>query len=384
MTTNTLSLRLNGALCLGPDGLAQRDFGIADGLIECAADGRPVDLRGYWVLPAFVDVHGDGFERHLAPRRGAMKDLAQGLMSADAELASNGIATATLAQFYSWEGGMRSPAFALRFLETLRECRAQLLTDVLVQLRFETQMLEDYDAVAQLVADFAVPYLVLNDHIPHDALAKGKRPPRLTGQALKSGRSPDAHLELLKQMHGRSAEVAPALATFAEKLRSRGVRLGSHDDATADQRCWFHALGVEISEFPETREAAETAKLEGGKVILGAPNVVRGGSHSGNASAQDLIAAGLCDALASDYHYPALKQAVFRLVDEGVLPLQKAWELVSRGPAQLLGYADRGTLAQGQRADLVILDPTSRRIEATMTAGRFSYLAGGVAQRFLG
>lgn len=377
----SISARLTAATVLGPDGLTVSDLALEDGLIAPDADGRSVDLSGYMILPAIVDIHGDGFERHLAPRRGAMKDLGQGLLSADAELASNGIATATLAQFFSWEGGMRGPNFAQRFLKAHHD--TALLTDTLVQLRFETHMLEDYPAFEALVAEFSVPYVVFNDHLPHDALAKGKRPPRLTGQALKGGRSPETHLALLHSLHDRSGEVQEHLTALASRLKTQNVQLGSHDDATAEQRADFHAIGATLSEFPETYEAARAAHDTGGHVILGAPNVVRGGSHSGNVAAQDLVAEGLCDALASDYHYPALRQAAFKLVDDNILSLPKAWHLISQGPAELLGFTDRGTLAPGKRADLIIVNESTRRIEATLCAGRITYLAGEAAQRFL-
>lgn len=367
---------------MGVNGLEARELSVSGGILDDVRDQREVDLSGFWILPAMVDIHGDGFERHLAPRRGALRDLGQGLMSVDAELAANGVGTATLAQFYSWEGGMRGPEFAKRFLAAHRG--VSMLTDTLVQLRFETHLLEDYPDFEALVAEFAIPYVVFNDHLPHDALNKGKRPPRHTGQALKSGRSPEAHLELLKALHARSGDVPAALEGLAQRLSQGGVRLGSHDDDTPEMREEFQRMGISISEFPETFETAAATRATGGSVILGAPNVVRGGSHSGKVSAADVIAAGHCDALASDYHYPALKQAVFRLVDDQVLPLKQAWRLVSQGPAELLGLEDRGSLESGKRADLIILDPETRRIEATMVAGRFSHLTGRAAERLLG
>jgi alpha-D-ribose 1-methylphosphonate 5-triphosphate diphosphatase len=377
----SVTLRLTGADVLGTAGASPRDLGVAGGLLSSDVDARVVDLSGYLICPAFVDIHGDGFERHLAPRRGVLKDLGQGLASADAELASNGVGTAVLAQFFSWEGGMRGTEFAARFLAAHEA--AGMLTDMRVQLRLETHLLAQYAEFEALVGQYDVPYVVFNDHLPHDALNKGKKPPRLTGQALKSGRSPEAHLALLKELHAQSDAVAAALPALAQRLRDLGVYLGAHDTETEADVQLFHTLGAQIGEFPVTREAAQAHRALGAPVVLGAPNVVRGGSHSGRLSAADLVAEGLCDALASDYHYPALKQAVFRLVDEGVVPLEAAWKLVSTGPAQILGLTDRGELKEGMRADLVILDQTTRRIEATLVGGRITYLTGGVAQRFL-
>ena len=112
----SIDLTLCGAEVLTEEGLHVTDLGISDGRLG-ASDGRRIDLSGYMILPGMVDIHGDGFERQLAPRRGAMKDLAQGLAATDAELGACGITTAVLAQFFSWEGGMRGPDFAERLVD---------------------------------------------------------------------------------------------------------------------------------------------------------------------------------------------------------------------------------------------------------------------------
>jgi len=112
--------------------------------------------------------------------------------------------------------------------------------------------------------------------------------------------------------------------------------------------------------------------------VFGAPNVVRGGSHTGWTKAADMIAKGLCSVLASDYYYPAPLLAPFRLAADGVLPLAKAWELVSSAPARATGLMDRGTLAEGQRADIVVVDDRGGlrpRMVAVIVAGRLVYLA---------
>ena len=106
------SLRLTGADILGPNGLHRDPLSFNDGVITDVPVSREIDLAGYIVLPGIVDLHGDGFERHLAPRRGAMKQMAEGLIAVEAELAANGITTAVLAQFVSWEGGVRGLEFA--------------------------------------------------------------------------------------------------------------------------------------------------------------------------------------------------------------------------------------------------------------------------------
>ncbi len=379
-----LNLTLTGAEVLLPqEGLSRAPLSIADGQVQETQVGREVDLSGYVVLPGIIDLHGDGFERHIAPRRGAMKQMNEGILSVEAELAANGITTAVLAQFYSWEGGVRGPEFAGQVFEAIRAVKTDTVTDLIPQLRFETNMLDDYAGMARRIADWQVPYVVFNDHLPHDRLAQGKKPPRLTGQALKAGRNPDAHFELLLDMHARRGDVPAAVEALCAELSEMGVRLGSHDDATAETRAWWRDQGALIAEFPETLEAAEAARLAGDHVILGSPNVVRGGSHKGNASAIELIAMGLCDALASDYHYPSPRRAALMLAKSGILDLAGAWGLISSGPASVLGLTDRGTLEPGKRADLVILDAQTYRVAATLAAGRVSYMSGDIAARFI-
>jgi alpha-D-ribose 1-methylphosphonate 5-triphosphate diphosphatase len=373
-------LLLQGAQVLWPDGLAVGDLAVSGEMFADSRDGRAVDLSGFRVLPGIVDIHGDGFERHLAPRRGVMKDFSEGLRSVDAELAANGITTAVLAQFWSWEGGMRGPEHAARLVDGLRDT-PDLRVDMQVQLRFETHMLNDYEAVEALIDRGGIGYVVLNDHLPHDALIKGKKPPRLTGQALKGGRSPEAHLAMMQAMHDRTGEVPAALEGLVARLRAKGVIVGSHDDNTTEGRAWFRSIGVTVSEFPETEETARFAQDGGDHVILGAPNVVRGGSHAGKVSAAELIGQGIGVALASDYHYPAPRQAALALAER--IGLEAAWGLVSSGPAAVLGLTDRGRIKAGLRADFVVLDDLNR-VVATFVRGRPAFMAGEVVARFIG
>jgi alpha-D-ribose 1-methylphosphonate 5-triphosphate diphosphatase len=379
-----LALDLQGGQVLLPEvGLAPGRVSIADGVVCADTVGRRVDLSGYLVLPGIVDLHGDGFELHLAPRRGAMKQMSEGVIATAAELAANGITTGVMAQFWSWEGGLRSPDYAGRVFEAIRAARPHVVTDLIAQLRFETHMLDDHDTLPEKVAQWQVPYVVFNDHLPHDRLAAGKTPARLTGQALKAGRNPQRHLEMMAGLHAQRDAVPASLERLAARLQDAGVLLGSHDDQSAADRARARAMGLRIAEFPETVEAAEAARAGGDRIVLGAPNVVRGGSHKGNASALDLIVMGLCDALASDYHYPSPRRAAVMLAQTGAVDFAAAWALVSAGPAAVLGLADRGALVPGKRADIVILEADSHRVAATLSRGRFSYLSGDVAERFM-
>lgn len=378
-----LSLDITGAEVLGPQGVHRDGLSFADGVIVDAPVGRSVDLDGYLVLPGIVDVHGDGFERHLAPRRGAMKQMSEGLIAVEAELAANGITTATLAQFVSWEGGVRSLEFAEQVFSHLRDLGPSMVTDLRGQLRFETHQLDFYDELPAKMAEWGLRYIVFNDHLPHDRLREGRQPRRLVSQALKARRSPETHLALMQALEAASDEVPSALDWLCDQLKAQGIAMGSHDDTTAAERAAWAARGVTVAEFPETLEAAEAAAEAGSAVVMGAPNVVRGGSHNLNLSAIDLIAMGYCDALASDYHYPSARRAALMLWQNGMRDLNAAWALVSSGPARVLGLMDRGVLEAGKRADMVVLDRETLRVAATLVRGRVSYLSGDVASRFM-
>jgi alpha-D-ribose 1-methylphosphonate 5-triphosphate diphosphatase len=379
-----LTLDLINAQVLWPEGLSQGRLSFGDGVLQHAAVGRAIDLCGFMILPGIIDLHGDAFERHLAPRRGAMKQMNEGILSAEAELAASGITTAVLAQFVSWEGGLRGLAFADQVFSSIRAIAPEVVTDLRAQLRFETHMLDLYADMPRRISEWGLSYVVFNDHLPHDRLAAGKTPKRMVGQALKAGRNPDVHLAMMQDMHARRDEVPAALDQLCAVLTGQGVQMGSHDDQSPEIRAIWRARGVAVSEFPETQAAAEAAHQGGDAVVMGAPNVVRGGSHNGNLSAIDVIAMGICDALASDYHYPSPRRAALALVDSGLCDLATAWHLVSAGPARILGLQDRGHFAPGMRADLLILDQNTGRVAATLAGGRFSYLSGGIAERFFG
>jgi alpha-D-ribose 1-methylphosphonate 5-triphosphate diphosphatase len=378
-----LELTLQGARVMRPGGWDAAPLALAGGRIVAEPVGRMVDLSGHDLLPGIVDLHGDGFERHMAPRRGALRERDAGVVACAAELAACGITTAVLAQFWSWEGGMRGPEFASEAFAAVSAVRAHVPVDLRLQMRLETHYLESFESAEAALARWGISYVVFNDHLPHDRLAEGRTPQRLTGQALKSGRNPQAHLALMQALHAARDAVPGALDALCARLAAQEVRMGSHDDRTAEARAVWRARGVHVSEFPETVEAAEAARAAGDPVVLGAPNVVRGASHAGNVSALEVIGAGLCDAIASDYHYPAPARAAWRCVELGLRDEAAAWALVSEGPARVLGLADRGRLLPGLRADVVVMERATRRIVATLAGGQIAWMSGPVAERFM-
>ena len=373
-----MQFTLSNVIYLGAAGRQVGHVAVSGDVFVEGTTGRSIDACGYMILPGLIDLHGDGFEHHMAPRRGAVKDLENGLRATCSELAVNGITTAVMAQVYSWEGGMRGPDFANEVISLLRDQPAYTSVDIIPQLRFEYLMRDDWDRAAQMIRKFDIPYVVLNDHVPHEALAKGKKPPRLTGQALKAKRSPEAHLALLQQMHQGQGAALHDLPNWIAQFPN--VLFARHDDATKSPRHQFSQMGVKIAEFPEPEEAARAGIELGEAVILGAPNVMRGSSHKGNVSARDLVTQNLCTALASDYHYPSLLQAALQLSTE--IGFENAWPLVSSNPASVLGLNDRGSVSAGQRADFIVLNP-DMQLEATFSNGRPAYLTGEFAARLL-
>ncbi len=373
-------LRLTGAQVLTPQGFSDEPLTLAEGRIG-GGPGVEVDLAGFLVLPGIVDLHGDAFERHMVPRNGVGFAMDLGLASLDAELCAHGATTAYMAQCHSWECGRRGAAYAAALIAARAGFAAR--ADIRLQLRHETHFLDGEAQLVAAIASGAVGYVVFNDHLAEARDIWARSPGVVAGWAAQSGRSGDEHMALVEAAAARGPEVPASLARIAAALRAAGAVSGSHDDASAAVRAGYDALGAHICEFPITRAAAAEAKARGNPVLMGAPNVVRGGSQSGNVAAETLVAEGLCDALVSDYYYPAMAAAAWTLADHGTLDFAAAWTLISTNPARVLGLSDRGALVDGARADIVVMNPATRRIEATFVAGRLEHLAGAAAARFI-
>ena len=142
----SLDMTLNGARVLTPEGWDSCAVPVSGGVIADCTVGRAVDLSGYDLLPGLVDAHGDGFERHMAPRRGALRERDAGMLAVAAELAACGITTAVIAQFWSWEGGLRGPEFAREVFESVDVMRGSVPVDMRLQLRLETHFLDEFAA----------------------------------------------------------------------------------------------------------------------------------------------------------------------------------------------------------------------------------------------
>lgn len=351
----------------------------ADGLIGRAGSQNPsrrLDAEGLLVLPGIVDIHGDAFERQMMPRAGVHFPIDTALLESDRQAVANGITTVFHGVTWSWEGGLRGPDNARAILTAIEALRSMFAADTRLHLRHEIYNLDAEDEIISWLSAGRIDALAFNDHMPlvNAALKRSKSLERMIE---RSGLARDAFIQVAEQVSRRTDEVPLSIARLAAAARAHRVPLISHDDADPERRRWFRSLGCRIAEFPTTVETAEDATAAGDDVVLGAPNVVRGGSHVGWIGATDMIARGQCSVLTSDYYYPAPLLAPFRLAALDVLPLAQAWMLVSDRPAQAVGLCDRGRIAAGRRADLVLVDATSTerpRVVATIVAGRIVQL----------
>lgn len=336
-----------------------------------------LDASGLLVLPGIVDIHGDAFERQIQPRPKTVfaHDIALG--DTDRQLITNGITTACHGVTYSWEGGLRGGDAALMLMEQIEKHRAMLDADHRIHLRFENHNVGGLQQALEWIAQGRIAFFAFNEHLP-SIVEKSKFPEKLGAYAERARCDIDAFRQLLDEAQAYDDDVPQAIEQLAAACRERDIPMASHDDESSYDREHYQQLGVEISEFPRTQDALFTAMALDNRVIMGAPNVLLGGSHCGGLSTAQAVKSGMCDIMASDYYYPSLLHAPFRLAQLGMCTLADAWKLVSENPAAALKLADRGRIEQGRRADLVLVEHCasgSARLVATIAAGKLAYCA---------
>lgn len=375
-------LFISGGRTLTGDTLSDASLSIANGHVDRIGSQQPtgaseLDARDLLVLPGIVDLHGDAFERQMMPRAGVDFPIDVALIDSDRQAISNGITTVFHATTWSWEPGLRSGDSARGLLQAIEALQPQLAADTRFHLRHETYNLDAEDEIAQWLSGNRVDLFAFNDHMD-STVASLDKPQKRSRMVDRTGLSGEAFDRLVDHVVSRADQVPASIARLATVARNAGIRMLSHDDDTPAMRQAYRAQGVGIAEFPVNEETAIEAAQGGDAIVFGAPNVVRGGSHTGWTKASDMIAKGLCSVLASDYYYPAPLLAAFRLTADGVLPLPKAWDLISAGPAHAAGLSDRGALSEGRRADIILVDdrvPLRPRVVAVIVAGRLVYLS---------
>ena len=335
--------------------IVMRDGRIAE--IDAGSSRVGDDLDGDYLIPGLVELHTDHLENHYRPRPGVFWDPLAALHAHDAQIAGSGITTVFDAVRIGSDIDLPDMlSHARHLVDAVRAGGAGgwLRAEHFIHLRCELpshDVVDHFDALANHPTTRLASVM---DHTP------GQRQFRSLDAykrfyAKQMGRSPE---ELQSYLDARLAEhkrfSAPNRQAIVSRARAMGIALASHDDATLAHVEEAEADGVAIAEFPTTLEAASAAHEAGLAILMGAPNVVRGKSHSGNISATDLVEAGLLDILSSDYVPFALLQAVFLLPQriEG-LALPVALATVTANPARAAGLDDRGEIVTGKRADLV-------------------------------
>jgi alpha-D-ribose 1-methylphosphonate 5-triphosphate diphosphatase len=337
---------------------------IRDGLIADIGSDRVatgVDLGGDLLLPGLVELHTDHLERHFTPRPGVQWEPLPAVLASDAQLAAAGVTTVLDAvRIGSAFNQNDAAAEAARVLADSIEEAADaglLRADHAIHVRCEVSAEDCLNAFGEFVDDPHVLLVSLMDHTPgqrqYADLELFRRYLVGKGQVTESGF--EAFVAPLIERSGRYANVhRRAIAGLAAQ---RGITVATHDDATPDHVEESVELGGRISEFPTTVLAASAADKHGQLIVMGAPNIVRGGSQSGNVAASDLLGRGLLHILSSDYVPSSPLQAVFQLSADGAIGLVDGAKLVSGNPARAVGLNDRGEIAIGKRADLVQVQP---------------------------
>lgn len=359
--------------CVSPAGQSPKKE-----LTDCDDSLAVFDARGLLLLPGIVDIHGDAFERQIQPRPEVVFDHEIAIADTDRQLVANGITTACHGLTFSWEGGLRGRESALALLRQLARDKSIYQTDHRVHLRFENHHIGGLQDALDWIAQGWISFFAFNEHLPSIA-RKCERPEKLAAYAERARCDAASFRQRLEAAQSQSGEVSRVIESLAAECRRRGVPMASHDDETQEDRLRYHAMEVGISEFPRSKEALDMAMELDNKVIMGAPNVLLGGSHCGGLSAAEAVRKGKCHVLASDYYYPSLLLAPFRLAyGEKACSLAQAWDLVSNNPANALGLRDRGRIAAGCRADLLLVESLpsgTPRLIATIAAGRLVYCA---------
>ena len=350
----------NATLVL-PEGTLRGRLTLAQGRIAEIAEGAAVpagaiDCAGDLIAPGMIELHTDNLERHIEPRPKVDWPHGPAIVAHDAELAGCGITTVFDAlrvgsitrRDTSYRPYARPLASEILDLRAKGALRINHLLHLRAEVCSETLIAE----LAEFGPADLVGIVSLMDHTPGQrqfrdvdklrAYVQGKR-----GYSEQDFQDHVANLRALRDTYGAAHEAA----AVSEAARL-GAVLASHDDTTAEHVATSAAYGIRLAEFPTTEEAAAACRAQGIAVMMGAPNLIRGGSHSGNVAAEDLARAGLLDIVSSDYVPAALLTSAFRLAEIWG-DLARGLATVTAAPAAAAGLADRGRIAPGLRADLI-------------------------------
>lgn len=362
MTAHPELLLANARVVLA-DRVIERGWVAAiDGLVVEIGEGRAPergeDLKGDLLLPGLVELHTDHIEAHYAPRPKVYWDPIGAVVSYDGQIATSGMTT-VLDSLRVWreEGVEEVDGQAATLADAIAAARAAdlLRIDHLLHLRCEVPTPGVVAEAAELIDRPDVRLLSLMDHTPGQRQFRDEKKLRAYYRSKKGGMT-DAELDVLfaRRLEHQAAHAATNYRRLVGLAQARGVPLASHDDTTLDHVNDAISDRIAIAEFPTTLAAAEGLHAAGVRVLMGAPNLVLGKSHSGNVATAELAEAGLLDIMSSDYAPHSLLTAALRLPHVApAIDLPAAVRTVTKTPAEVVGLADRGEIARGKRADFI-------------------------------
>ncbi len=345
---------------------------VDDGIIADVADdasalrARPaqiVNAEGAYLLPGLVDLHNDGYEYELNPRPNAALPPSLAFATFERRLAAAGVTTEFHAiSFMDRPSTGRTVSAAERASSYIAELRQDGFRAVDHQIlhRLDVWSPAVLDMVFASVDRMPVRYLSLNDHTPGQGQFRDIEAyiARMKAYEETRGTTPLDVDGMLRTIAVRAAdtETVPGIyARLQHEASRQPLIIATHDDDSPAKVDLGWDLGARVAEFPVTVEAAERQRERGMPIMVGAPNIVRGGSQSGNLDARELIRRGLADIICADYHVPSLLSAAFALADEHLVDLPAAMCMLTLNAARAVGLTDRGAIAPGQLADLCLV-----------------------------
>jgi alpha-D-ribose 1-methylphosphonate 5-triphosphate diphosphatase len=329
-----------------------------------------IDAQGAYVMPGMIDMHSDAIEKEIQPRPNSLFPISMAFQELDKKLPGSGITT----MYHDW--GVRNTDTVLEIIDTINCMKVKRSRiNHKIHLRYEIVFLEGINTLESLVRERSIDFMSYMDHTPGQGQFKDIE--ALKEFTIKSyGRKEEDIDAFLDKTEERLIKIDwSRLIRLAQAAKSKGIHLASHDDDTQEKIETLFACGGAISEFPINLETAKYAKSKGIFVSVGAPNIVRGKSHSNNMKAIDAIRNQAADIICSDYLPSAMLPAVFSLTREGI-KLPEAVKMVTLNPAKALGIAQEvGSIETGKHADLLIVEqyedyPVVRK---TIVGGKIVY-----------
>ena len=360
MTQAHTPVTFNHARLVLPDEVREGSLRVEHGRIAdlgtATAAPDAIDLEGDYLLPGLVKIHTDNFERHLMPRPKVQWAELPALLAHDAEIAAAGITTVfdALGVGEADTDSLRGSAWD-GVLRTLDMCMDKdlLRADHHLHVRCELPAPNTIELFEPFIGNPRLSLISLMDHTPGQRQWENLEHARIYYIGKKGWSEEKFERQVANATVLQQTYVVPHREYFVAYCKRHQIALASHDDTTLAHVEQAAAEGATVCEFPTTELAARAAHARGLATVMGGPNVVRGGSHSGNVAASHLARLGLLDILSSDYVPGSLLTAALRLVHDGILTLPQAVATVTRNPARAVGMTDRGALQPGLRADLV-------------------------------